>query len=132
MKLRICIPEWLYMLGLDEWHLIRYSISSGAWHLVFVWVYIFVLLFCFTYIFVLLDFPFASKSLWTWLISNKTKAMYSIPVCMEYDLLVTSAEYVPTSCRPVKGVNLLVPVLYWSAGHSTVGLVLSVKQYNFF
>jgi hypothetical protein len=49
----------------------------------------------------------------------QSKAMYSIPVCMEYDLLVTSAEYFPLAFRPVIDVNLLIPVLYWSIGHST-------------
>lgn len=63
-----------------------------------------------------------------WRIGN----IYNIPECMEYDLLVTSAEYCPFDCRPVKGVSRLVPFFVWSAGHSTVGFVLSVKQYNFF
>jgi hypothetical protein len=110
---------------------IRYSISSGAWHLVFVWVYIFVLLFCFTYI-GFAGFSICFKiSLDLVNLKLQTKAMYSIPVCMEYDLLVTSSEYFPFAFRPVKDVNLLIPVLDWSTGHSTVGLVLSVKQHNF-
>ena len=110
---------------------IRYSISSGAWHLVFVWVYIFVLLFCFTYI-CFAGFSICFKiSLDLVNLKLQSKAMYSIPVCMEYDLLVTSAEYFPLAFRPVNDVSRLVPVLYWSAGHSTVGLVLSVKQYKF-
>jgi hypothetical protein len=43
--------------------------------------------------------------------------------------LVTSAEYFPLAFRPINDVSRLVPFLDWSAGHSTVGLVLSVKQY---
>ena len=99
---------------------IRYSIS-----------YIFVLLFCFTYI-CFAGFSICFKiSLDLINLKLQSKAMYSIPVCMEYDLLVTSAEYFPLAFRPINDVSRLVPVLDWSAGYSTVGLVLSVKQYKF-
>jgi hypothetical protein len=110
----------------------RGRVNRYAWHLVFAWVYIFVLLFCFITYICFAGFSICFKiSLDLVNLKLQTKAMYSIPVCMEYDLLVTSAEYVPLAFRPVKDVDLLIPVLYWSAGHSTVGLVLSVKQYKF-